>query len=268
MLEGRSRPSTERPAMSKLRRPLVAGHWTMNGLRADGLARASAIRDHVKATPPRCDVVLCPPASLLWPLGETLKGSAVALGAQDCHEKASGAHTGDLAVAMIAETGARYVIVGHSERRAGHGETDAMVAAKAAAARAAGLVPIICVGESQAERDAGRALEVVSRQVKGSVPAGAIAADTVLAYEPIWAIGTGRTPTTADIEEVHAAVRKAWAQLDGGRADAAKLRVLYGGSVKGANAAAILALAEVDGALVGGASLDAADFCAIIEACP
>ena len=236
----------------------------MNGLRADGLARANAIRDHAKAASPRCDVVLCPPASLLWPLGEALKGSAVALGAQDCHEKASGAHTGDVAAAMIAETGARYAIVGHSERRAGHGETDAMVAAKAAAARAAGLVPIICVGESQAERDSGRALDVVSRQVKQSVPAGSTAADTVIAYEPIWAIGTGRTPTTADIEEVHAAVRKAWA--DGGRADAAKLRVLYGGSVKGSNAAAILGLAEVDGALVGGASLEPESFAAIVAA--
>jgi triosephosphate isomerase len=235
----------------------------MNGLRADGLGRANAILDHAKRTTLRCDVVLCPPASLLWPVGEALKGSPIALGAQDCHAEASGAHTGDLAAAMIAEAGGRYTIVGHSERRAGHAETDAAVAAKAKAARAAGLVPIICVGESQVERDGGRALEIVSRQVKESVPEDSTAVDTIIAYEPIWAIGTGRTPTTADIEDAHAAIRKAW-----GRGDGAQLRVLYGGSVKGSNASAILALAEVDGALVGGASLDAADFCRIIDACP
>lgn len=249
--------------MPKFRRPLVAGNWKMNGLRADGLVRANAILDHARRTTLRCDVVLCPPASLLWPVGEALKGSSIALGAQDCHAQASGAHTGDLAAAMIVEAGGRYVIVGHSERRAGHGETNAAVAAKAKAARAAGLVPIICVGESQAERDGGRALEIVSRQVMESVPDDSTAANTIIAYEPIWAIGTGRTPTTADIEEVHAAVRKAW-----GRGDGVQLRVLYGGSVKGSNASAILALAEVDGALVGGASLDAADFCKIIDACP
>lgn len=236
----------------------------MNGLRGSALACVRDLAVRAKsASALKCDVVLCPPATLLWPLGEALKGSAIALGAQDCHARDSGAHTGDLSAQMMAEAGCRYAIVGHSERRAAHRETDSAVAAKAKAAHGAGLAAIICVGESQAERDGGRALAVVARQLKASVPEGADTSNTVIAYEPIWAIGTGRTPSATEIVEVHAALRAGWERGAG-----ASLRVLYGGSVKASNAAEILALDGVDGALVGGASLDAGEFWRIIESCP
>lgn len=212
---------------------------------------------------PDCEVLICPPAVLLHPMAARIGKGPIALGGQDCHHKASGAHTGDIAAQQLADAGARHVILGHSERRADHGETNAVVAAKAAAAHAAGLVAIICVGETEAQRDAGEALAVIAAQIAGSVPEGAGAANTVIAYEPVWAIGSGRTPTTGQIAEVHALMRQ---QLSGMGPDGARIRLLYGGSVKPGNAAEIFAVPHVDGALVGGASLTAADFGPIIEA--
>jgi triosephosphate isomerase len=249
-----------------MRRPLIAGNWKMNGLRADGLALADALAAGARATALRCDLLVCPPATLLAPLAERLNGSPVALGGQDCHMKASGAHTGDISAAMLADAGCRYVIVGHSERRTDHGESDAMVKAKAQAAMAAGLVPILCVGESAAERDRGEALSVVARQLAASLPTGADASTLVIAYEPVWAIGSGRTPGAGDIEAMHEGLRAELGRHIG--AESQRLRILYGGSVKAANAAEILGLGEVDGALVGGASLKAEEFLAIARACP
>ena len=244
-----------------MRRKLAAGNWKMHGLAAD-LAQAEAV---ARAHPaPRCEVLLCPPATLISRAAAALSGTAVAIGAQDCHAAEGGAHTGDIAAAMLADAGASHVITGHSERRADHAETDAAVAAKAAAAHSAGLTAIICLGETEAQRDANQALPVVAAQLAGSLPAGATAANTVLAYEPVWAIGTGRTPTPDQIAEVHAALRAGL--RDALPAEADGIRLLYGGSVKPANAAEIFAIAEVDGALVGGASLSAADFSAIIDA--
>jgi triosephosphate isomerase len=247
-------------------RPLIAGNWKMNGTRVQALALTGELAAHVRAAPaPLPRIALCPPAPLLVTVGAAVAGTDIALGAQDCHAKEKGAHTGDVSAWLLADLGCRFVIVGHSERRADHGETDALVRAKAEAAIKAGLVPIVCVGETLAERDAGRAAEVVRRQVAGSLPAAASAATVVIAYEPVWAIGTGRTPTPDEIKAMHAVVRDTYA---GGRADAAGLTVLYGGSVKGSNAAGLLAVPGVDGALVGGASLDAAEFWTIIRAAP
>ena len=240
---------------------LAAGNWKMNGTVAS-LAEVTALCAAHPA--PGCDMLLCPPATLLAPMAAAAKGTALKLGGQDCHAKASGAHTGDISAAMLKDAGADYVILGHSERRTDHGETDDAVRAKAEAALAAGLVAVVCVGETEAERDAGRTLDVVARQVAGSVPAGASAANLVIAYEPVWAIGTGRTPTLAEIAEVHGFLRaRLTAQIG---AAAAGVRLLYGGSVKPSNAAEIFAIADVDGALVGGASLKAADFGAIVAA--
>ncbi|ROQ01628.1 triosephosphate isomerase [Stella humosa] len=235
----------------------------MNGLRADGEQRALALaaRAGAEDSPP-CDWVICPPATLLGLAAHALAGSPVALGGQDCHTAAGGAHTGDLSAAMLADAGCRFAIVGHSERRADHGEGDALVAAKAAAAQAAGLIAIICVGETEAERDEGHAHAVVARQIAGSIPAGATALDTVVAYEPVWAIGTGRTPTADDVQAMHAHIRSCVPAA----IDASALRILYGGSVKPGNAAVLLRLPDVDGALVGGASLVVDDFWAIGEA--
>ena len=238
------------------RKRLVAGNWKMNGLRADGLALARAIAA-AAGRPHRCDLLVCPPATLLIAVGEALAGSGVALGGQDCHAEAKGAFTGDICAEMLQDAGCSHVIVGHSERRHGRGESDADVRAKAAAAWRAGLTAIVCVGETRTEREAGRAIEVVARQVAGSLPDPAPGSGLVIAYEPVWAIGTGLTPTTADIAEIHAAIR---GHLPAGT------RILYGGSVNPKNAAEILALSEVDGALVGGASLQAADFWAIAAA--
>ena len=244
-----------------MRRKLAAGNWKMNGTGA-ALAEAQALA--LAHPAPGCDILLCPPATLLSRMAETLSGSAVALGGQDCHAAESGAHTGDIAALMLADAGATHVILGHSERRADHGETDAQIAAKGRAALNAGLVVVLCVGETEAERDAGRTLDVVGGQLAGSLPGGATATTLVVAYEPVWAIGTGRVPTEAQIAEVHAFLRARLIAAMGD--DGAGVRLLYGGSVKPANAAAIFALAEVDGALVGGASLKAADFGAIIAA--
>ncbi|MCZ0962209.1 triose-phosphate isomerase [Paracoccus benzoatiresistens] len=241
-------------------RKLAAGNWKMNG----DLAALAEIDALVAAHPaPGCEVLICPPAVLLHPMKARVDGGAIALGGQDCHAKASGAHTGDIAAAQLKGVGASYVILGHSERRADHGETDAVVAAKAAAAHAAGLTAIICVGETEAQRDREETLTVIASQLDGSIPEGATAANTVIAYEPVWAIGTGRTPTNDQIAEVHALMRE---RLAGKVGDASQVRLLYGGSVKPDNAAQIFALPHVDGALVGGASLKAADFGRIIAA--
>jgi triosephosphate isomerase (TIM) len=242
-------------------RPLVAGNWKMNGLTAS-LAELKAMREAVDAGKAgAAELAVCPPATLLAQAAWALKGGKVSLGAQDCHAKDSGAYTGDIAAPMIKDAGASYVIVGHSERRQYHGETDAAVKAKAEAALKAGLTAIVCVGETRAEREAGKAIAVVGAQVRGSLPAGGAPETVVVAYEPVWAIGTGLTPTPADVAEVHAAIRKLLGEVYG--AAGAKLRILYGGSVKPANAKELLGLANVDGALVGGASLKAIDFMAI-----
>jgi triosephosphate isomerase len=241
-------------------RKLAAGNWKMNGLSAQ-LAEVAAL---IAAQPqPRSEVLLCPPATLLAPMAQAAAGR-IALGGQDCHPKPSGAHTGDISADMLADAGAAFVILGHSERRADHGETDALVRAKAEAAVAAGLVAIICVGETEAQRDAGETLAVIAGQLAGSVPAAASPQTTVIAYEPVWAIGTGRTPTLPEIAGVHADIRARLSTRFG--AAASGFRLLYGGSVKPSNAAEIFALPNVDGALVGGASLKAADFGGIIAA--
>ena len=242
---------------------LVAGNWKMNGLGAS-LAEAEALEKALKEQAAACRVALCPPATLIDRMAQALKGGAVEIGGQDCHAETSGAYTGSVSAGMVRDAGAGLVILGHSERRAGFGETDTDVAAKVEAALAAGLEPIICIGETLQEREAGQAVEVVSRQVAGSLPASLAGKAFAVAYEPVWAIGTGLTPTLEQIEEVHAAVRAAMvAKLgEGGRA----APILYGGSVKPSNAREILAVAEVGGALVGGASLKAEDFLGIIRA--
>jgi triosephosphate isomerase len=243
-------------------RPLIAGNWKMNGLSAQ-LAEVEAVSAAAEGF--SAEVLLCPPATLLARAAETARGR-IAIGGQDCHAENAGAFTGDVSAAMLKDAGAGYVILGHSERRQHHAETDAMVAAKAVAAWRAGLAAIICVGETEAERDSGAALAVVARQLAGSVPSEAARMPTAIAYEPVWAIGTGRTPGEADIAEMHAHIRARLADALG--ADGRTLRILYGGSVKPSNAAEILATTEVGGALVGGASLKASDFLEIVRAAP
>jgi triosephosphate isomerase len=239
-------------------RKLVAGNWKMNGI----IASAAFIRDLAAIEPdPLCDVLICPPFTLVARFAE----GPYDIGGQDCHWDPSGAHTGDIAAEMLADAGAVAVIVGHSERRIDHAETDAEVARKAAAAWRAEIAAIVCIGESEAERTAGQTLDRVSEQLAGSIPDGATARNLCVAYEPIWAIGTGRTPTLEQIAEVHAHIRTVLTRRFG-EAEANGMRLLYGGSVKPANAADIFGVANVDGALVGGASLDAADFGAIIAA--
>jgi len=244
------------------RKSLVAGNWKMNGLRA-ALSEIEAIRDGLKGA--RCEVAICPPATLIAEASAVVIGSPLVIGGQDCHANVSGANTGDISAEMIADAGGKLVIVGHSERRTDHGETDAIVAAKAAAAWRAGLIAILCIGETEEQRSSGLALEVLARQIAASVPTEGTAANLVLAYEPVWAIGTGLTPSEGDIAEAHTHIRAKLAERIG-EAEAGKTRILYGGSVKPANAEAILALADVDGALVGGASLKAADFLPIVAA--
>ena len=244
-----------------MRRKLAAGNWKMNGLHSS-LAELDALV--AEAPAPGCDVLLCPPATLVAAMAERASGGPVKVGGQDCHWAESGAHTGDVSAEMLRDAGASAVITGHSERRADHGEDDATVRRKAEAAWRAGLLAIVCVGETEAERDAGRAREVVEGQLAGSVPDGARAANTVIAYEPVWAIGTGRTPTPEDIAEMHGAIRAALRARFGDEAEG--MRLLYGGSVKPGNAAEIFGLADVDGGLVGGASLKAADFARIVAA--
>ena len=247
------------------KRPLVAGNWKMNGLGAS-LAELKALKESLDQSPvPEAEIMVCPPATLLAQARWALTGSHILLGAQDCHPLPSGAHTGDLSAEMLADAGATAVIVGHSERRKDHGETDALVNAKARAALRAGLTAIICVGETEEQRDQGNTLDIVRHQIEGSVPEGAGGSNIVIAYEPVWAIGSGVTPTPADIAEVHGFIRSELGRLLG-KAEIGALRILYGGSVKPANASELLFVPDVDGALVGGASLTVSDFYAILSA--
>lgn len=250
--------------MAALRTPLIAGNWKMNCLAVDAVALASDIAARAGEG---ADLLVCPPAVLIPAVVDALRDSRVAVGGQDCHYAASGPHTGDIAAEMLADAGCSYVIVGHSERRTDYGESNELVRAKAAAAHRAGLAAIICVGETLAERDAGRTLATISNQVEGSLPDAVGAANTVIAYEPVWAIGTGRTPTPGDIVEVHTHIR-GYLQVRYGAQFAESIRILYGGSMKPGNAAELLAIDGVDGGLVGGASLSASDFLAIAETCP
>jgi triosephosphate isomerase len=246
-------------------RPLVAGNWKMNGLKAASGILEEVMAGYSEALRERVDLAICPPATLLASFAERATGSGVTVGGQDCHAKESGAYTGDLSAEMLKDAGAVWVIVGHSERRQYHRETDAEVRAKAEAAHRAGLLAIVCVGETRDEREAGRTLDVVRAQLRGSVPQGAVGHNVVVAYEPVWAIGTGLTPTVADVAEVHAAIR---GDLTGivGAEEQGRVRILYGGSVKPGNARELMAVTDVDGALVGGASLVAADFLGIAAA--
>ncbi|MDD9740200.1 triose-phosphate isomerase [Marinovum sp. SP66] len=244
-----------------MRRKLAAGNWKMNGTSAE-LARLTTLAEsHGSAG---CDVLICPPATLLSRAAEALSGSAIAVGGQDCHGATSGAHTGDISAGMLKDAGASHVILGHSERRADHGEGDALVRTKSEAAIAAGLTAVICLGESLSERDAGQTLDVIGTQLEGSTPDGASGARVVIAYEPVWAIGTGKVPTTDQIGEVHDFIRAGLTRWFGAEAGDA-IRILYGGSVKPGNAAEIFAVSNVDGALVGGASLKPEDFGPIID---
>lgn len=247
--------------MTRMRHKLAAGNWKMNGTAAALTEVETLIADLAMS---ECEVLLCPPATLIARMSEVAKGSALKVGGQDCYAKVAGAHTGDVSAGMLADAGASHVILGHSERRADHGETDNAVHAKAEAAQAVGLVALICVGETAAERDAGLELEVIGAQLAGSVPDTASSANTVIAYEPVWAIGSGRTPTEEQIATVHRFLRHALKARFG--EDGSSFRLLYGGSVQPANAAQIFAIPDVDGALVGGASLKAVDFGAIIRA--
>ena len=241
-------------------RPLVAGNWKMNGLK-EALREAWAVAKGVAAKAPKADVMLCPPATMVAVMAEATSENLM-IGGQDCHVAASGAHTGDISADMLMDAGATAVIVGHSERRADHGERSQDVAAKAAAVHRSGMTAIICIGETAGERAAGLTLQVIERQLAGSLPDGVTAANTVIAYEPVWAIGTGLTPTAADVAKVHAFIREYVCSNTG---DGHRMRLLYGGSVKASNAAELMAVANVNGALVGGASLKADDFLGIIN---
>ena len=251
-------------------RPLIAGNWKMNGLR-HSMAEFEAMVTGAGAVIAKTDLLVCPPVTLLATFAEKTGGilpadqKVLALGAQDCHPKASGAHTGDISAEMLADAGASFVIVGHSERRADHGETDALVRQKAEAGWRAGLTAIVCIGETQAQRDVGQTLHICGGQLSGSLPDGADAANLVVAYEPVWAIGTGLTPTEGDVEQVHKFIRDNLITRFSG--EGAKIRILYGGSVKPSNAAELMSVPHVNGALVGGASLKAADFLAIASGC-
>ncbi|UYO47274.1 triose-phosphate isomerase [Rhodopseudomonas palustris] len=252
-------------------RPLIAGNWKMNGLK-DSVAELDAMLKGAAELPQGIDLLVCPPATLVASFAARVadahagKALPFSIGGQDCHANASGAHTGDIAAEMLADAGAAAIIVGHSERRADHAENDAIVRAKAQAVWRAGLVAIVCVGETQGERDAGHTLDVVAGMLAGSLPDGATAANLVVAYEPVWAIGTGRTPTAADVEEVHGFIRKTLSDRFGAAGET--MRILYGGSVKPSNARELLAVPHVNGALIGGASLKASDFLAIAAGCP
>ena len=243
--------------------PLIAGNWKMNGLGVS-LAEVERLAEKLRANPPRCTIAICPPATLIAAMARVAAPAGIHVGGQDCHPANSGAHTGDIAAPMLVDAGAQMVIVGHSERRTDHGETDELVAKKASAALAAGLTPIICVGETRAQREAGEAEAVVSRQLAGSIPEQASHLEIVVAYEPVWAIGTGLTPTSADIAAMHGAIRTQLYGRFGARGET--IRILYGGSLKPSNAREILAIDNVNGGLVGGASLLANDFFAIISA--
>lgn len=242
-----------------VRKKLIAGNWKMNCLTSEGTELAKNVAFAVKNGKFDCDFLVCPPFTILSAVKKCLRGSKIALGAQDVHFAEKGAHTGDISPLMLKDVGCGYVIIGHSERRVDHFESDKLINQKAVAAHAAGLNTVICIGETGEQRDAGKTIKVCESQIKGSVPGDATAKNTVIAYEPIWAIGTGKTPTAADVEEVHAAIRKTLAAKLG-KATANKMRILYGGSVKPNNAAELLSLPDVDGALIGGASLKAQDF--------
>lgn len=241
-------------------RPLVAGNWKMNGLAAS-MGELDGMKKGAAELAGKADLMICPPATLIAQFNWATKGSSLMIGGQDCHAKVSGAHTGDIAAEMLADAGAKAVIVGHSERRTDHKESNADVKAKAEATWRAGLTAIVCVGEQRAEREAGRTLAIVGDQLAGSLPDGATAGNLVVAYEPVWAIGTGLTPTPADVAEVHAFIRKTLTARFGAAGEG--VRILYGGSVKPSNAGELLTIADVNGALVGGASLKAADFLGI-----
>jgi triosephosphate isomerase len=246
-------------------RPLIAGNWKMNGLKAS-MAEFEAMLKGASEVADKADLLVCPPATLIAAFAEKAHGAkTLAVGAQDCHPNAAGAHTGDISAEMLADAGATAVIVGHSERRADHGESDALVRRKAEAAWRAGLLAIVCVGETRAERDAGKTLDICAGQLAGSLPDRSAAGNLVVAYEPVWAIGTGLTPTPKDVEQVHHFIRNSLISRFGD--EGAKIRILYGGSVKPSNAVELMGVADVNGALVGGASLKAADFLAIAAAC-
>ena len=252
--------------MSDAIRPLIAGNWKMNGLKSS-LVEFEAMLAGASDVAPKADLLVCPPATLIAGFTERARGSkTLAVGAQDCHPKASGANTGDISAEMLADAGARAIIVGHSERRADHGETDVLVRQKAEAVWRAGLTAIVCIGETQHQRDEGQTLDICGGQLDVSLPDGARPDNLVVAYEPVWAIGTGLTPTVGDVEQIHRFIRDSLiARFEG---EGARIRILYGGSVKPSNARELLAVANVNGALVGGASLKAADFLAIARGCP
>jgi triosephosphate isomerase (TIM) len=247
-------------------RPLIAGNWKMNGLKAS-MAEFEAMLAGAPAVAGKADLLVCPPATLIMAFAERARGSrALAVGAQDCHPKASGAHTGDLSAEMLGDAGASAVIVGHSERRADHGEGDALVRQKAEAVWRAGLTAIVCIGETLEQRDAGQTLEICRGQLSGSLPDAARAGNLVVAYEPVWAIGTGLTPTAGDVEQIHSFIRGVLTVRF--NEEGKRIRILYGGSVKPSNAQELMAVANVNGALIGGASLKASDFLAIAASCP
>jgi triosephosphate isomerase len=246
-------------------RPLIAGNWKMNGLKAS-MAEFEAMLAGASKVAGKADLLVCPPATLIAGFAERTRASkGLAIGGQDCHPKVSGAHTGDLSAEMLADAGASAVIVGHSERRADHGESDGLVRQKAEAAWRAGLTAIVCIGETQQQRDSGQTLDVCRGQLNGSLPDGARADNLVVAYEPVWAIGTGLTPTAGDVEQIHKFIRDILVGRFNG--EGARIRILYGGSVKPSNARELMAVANVNGALIGGASLKAADFLAIAGDC-
>jgi len=245
-------------------RPLIAGNWKMNGLKA-AIAEFDAMLAGAATGAVNADLLVCPPATLIAGFADKARGGRLAVGAQDCHPRASGAHTGDIAAEMLADAGASAVIVGHSERRADHGESDDLVRQKAEAAWRAGLIAIVCVGETQVQRDAGQTLDILRGQLAGSVPDGSRAANLIVAYEPVWAIGTGLTPTSQDVEQIHGFIRELLTSRF--KDEGTRMRILYGGSVKPSNAAELMAVRNVNGALVGGASLKAADFLAIAQNC-
>lgn len=245
-----------------VRKKLIAGNWKMNCLTEEGVSLVKNIAAQTKANKFDCEFLICPPFTLLGLLKKYLRGTKIALGAQDVHFAEKGAHTGDISPLMLTDLGCKYAIIGHSERRVDHFESNELINKKAVAAHTAGLNTVICIGETGEERDAGKTIKVCQDEINGSVPADSTAKNTVIAYEPIWAIGTGKTPTAAEVQEVHAAIRKALSKKLG-KATANKMRILYGGSVKPSNAAELLSLPDVDGALIGGASLKADDFVAI-----
>ena len=247
-------------------RPLIAGNWKMNGLKSSS-AEFEAMVAGASEVAAKADLLVCPPATLIAAFADKARGSrTLKVGAQDCHPKASGAHTGDISAEMLADAGASAIIVGHSERRADHGESDVLVRQKAEAVWRAGLTAIVCIGETQHQRDAGQTLDICRGQLNLSVPDAATSANLVVAYEPVWAIGTGLTPTVGDVQQIHGFIRELL--IARFKADGAAIRILYGGSVKPSNAAELMAVANVNGALVGGASRKASDFLAIARGCP